>query len=97
MSKFATLIPVDVETLVKALPAGSFLNKIRLADDQKGIVIEWDCDNLRTPYTVPVDISPSMILDGEHMPACVKIIPPLQKVQNEEVAPKAIRKVKKAL
>lgn len=64
MSKFTTTIPVDVQEVVRALPAGSSVQKINVKLESSlttasplpvGIEIIWDNDQLKTPYTFPLD------------------------------------------
>lgn len=55
MSKFRTVIPVDIKGLLAKLPAASFVDSISMLPDGSGVAVEWQNDNYRTPYTYPVD------------------------------------------
>lgn len=95
MSKFSTTIPVNVEEVIKSLPENSFLHGVRIGDDKKSVVVEWENDNWRTPYTVPVEVQPDALTGKESLPDTVKTPAEFKRVQNEEVAPSAPRKAKK--
>lgn len=97
MSKFTTTIPVSVEAVTGSMPKGSFLNEVKLGDDKKSVVIEWENDDYKTPFTGPVELSPLVLEGKEPLPATVKPPQPVagcKKVQNDEVAPKPARKAK---
>jgi hypothetical protein len=91
MSKFSTTIPVNVEAVTDSLPKNSFIHGVRIGDDKKSIVIDWEQDDWRTPYTVPVEVSPDALTGKEPLPETVKC----KRVQNDDVAPSAPRKAKK--
>jgi hypothetical protein len=55
MSKFRTTITVDINALVRRLPPRSAVTQITLRDDMTGVDVEWENDDFKTPYTVPVD------------------------------------------
>lgn len=55
MSKFLTSIPVDVDSVTKALPAGSYLHKVEYNEDTKAVDVVWDCDAFVTPFDHPVE------------------------------------------
>lgn len=55
MSKFKTSIPVQVEELIGRLPKGSSINGVTLRKDNSAVDVEWEHDNLQTPYTFAVD------------------------------------------
>jgi hypothetical protein len=65
MSKFKTSIPVDVATIKEQLPERSFVNSVTFSGE--AVVIEWENDNFKTPYTFPVEwADPAKIPAGVH-------------------------------
>jgi len=72
MSKFSTTIPTTVDELLQALPRGAILNRLRLSDDQRSIVLEWEHDDFRTPYTGAIEVAPTCLTGKQPWPACVK-------------------------
>lgn len=95
MSKFQTTIPTDLSSVMASLPKGAFFNSTRLSEDRQSLVIEWEHDDWKTPYTVPVELSPAVLRGDEPMPAVVKTDGGFKKVQNEEVAPPAPRRAQR--
>jgi hypothetical protein len=91
MSKFTTTIPVPVDAVLKMLPPNSFVNTVRIGEDKASLVVEWEQDEWRTPYTVPVEVSAKALANEEPLPETVKC----KRVQNGDVAPTATNKAKK--
>jgi hypothetical protein len=71
MSKFKTSIPVDLAAIKNALPPRSFVSGVHF--DGERVTLEWENDDYKTPYTVPVEWS-----DLNSIPAGVK--PPQARV-----------------
>lgn len=97
MSKFTTTIPVAVDEVIGNLPKGSFIHPIsgiRLSENRRSLVLEWEHDDLKTPYTRPVEISVAMLNGKEALPQIVSKRQKTSRVQTSAVAPKA-RKVAK--
>lgn len=67
MSKFYTIIPVNVQSIIKALPAGTFVDSVTIERERGlnqsptanpiGLRIEWSNDKLKTPYTFAQEYS----------------------------------------
>lgn len=55
MSKFRTVLAVDVAGVLACLPKGSAVTNISLNDDRTGISIFWEHDDFKTLYSFPVD------------------------------------------
>lgn len=55
MSKFRTVIPINTQAVIAALPPRSFVHSTTLLPDASGVEIIWDCDDLKTAYTFPLD------------------------------------------
>jgi hypothetical protein len=54
MSKFNTNIPVDIDAAFAKLPAGSRVVNFSVDHAKKELVVEWEHDQLKTPYSVPI-------------------------------------------
>lgn len=82
MSKFKTSIPVEIKAVLDALPPRSFVNGVSLEGET--VVVQWENDDYRTPYTYPVEWE-----DPHTVPAGVKPIsrnPPAQTSPGEMVS-----------
>lgn len=105
MSKFTTTIPVDVQAVKDSLPKQSHIHRTHISADGHSLVLEWENDEWRTPYTVNMEVSPDALAGKEPLPDYVKT-PEMRakaaeadaeckRVQNEDVAPTAEAKAKK--
>lgn len=92
MSKFTTTVPTGFNDVLTTLPKGSFFTATRLSDDRKSLIIEWENDDWKTPFTVPVEVAQEALIGKQPLPATVKVPEGFKKVQNGEVAPKPPRK-----
>ena len=72
MSKFTATIPVDVDRVINSLPKGHFFHGVRLGEDGKSLVIHWEHDDWKTPFTVPVEVSPAVLAGKERVPEVVR-------------------------
>jgi|GEM_PF-6754314 len=97
MSKFITTIKVPVETIKAALPKRAFVHSVTLGDDNESVVVEWDCDQWNTPFSVPVEVSLAQLENTKTLPKSVIVaLPPApeesaecKRVQNQDVEPKS--------
>jgi len=71
MSKFKTSIPVDVDSIKKLLPAGSFLHGVSWDAQRSAVDVLWEHDDLKTGRDFPADYS------LEKLKAEIKIAPPV--------------------
>lgn len=57
MSKLTTTIPIDIQTVLDAIKAvpKSTVHSVELKEDMSGVEVIWDCHDIKTPYTFPVD------------------------------------------
>jgi hypothetical protein len=92
MSRFHTSIPVDVEAVKKLLPQrGVHVHGVVINSDdpkQLEVVVDWECDNLRTPYSFPVEF-PIQELKEHKLPKGVTFVDAKAPAKTAEVpAPK---------
>lgn len=78
MSKFKTVIRVDVEEVVKRFPKGAGVEAVRFNALESTIEVYWECHALVTPYTFPVEF-PIEQLEKQELPAQTS---PRSKVQS---------------
>lgn len=55
MSKLSTTIPIDVKSVIDALPKGSFVHWVMLNEAKTGVEIVWDNDDIKTGFTFPTE------------------------------------------
>jgi len=89
MSKFSTRIPVDVEAIRAALPPASSVQSVRLGEDKKSLVVDWESEDWTTPFTVPIEVTPEALRGLAAMPTHITAKTGFKKVQTEDVASKA--------
>lgn len=57
MSKFVTTIPVDVHGVLALLPKRATPLDVRFDPELEVVAVEWDDDDLVTPFTFPLEYS----------------------------------------
>lgn len=62
MSKLKTIVPIDVQAVIRRLPAKSFVHSVELNADKTGVEIVWDNDKIHTGRTYPVDYPAAKLL-----------------------------------
>lgn len=67
MSKFVTAIPVDVHGVLALLPKRATPLDVRFDPELEVVAVEWDDDDLVTPFTFPVEYSIEQ-LKGQQLP-----------------------------
>jgi hypothetical protein len=55
MSKHKTSVPVNVASVIAALPKNSYVHSAELNEARDGVDIVWENDAIKTPYTFPVE------------------------------------------
>jgi len=93
MSQFKTVIAVPVASVLAKLPPGSFVdphNGVRFDAESKSVVVQWEHDDYRTPYSIPVEFSEAH-LDAGTCPDGVRKgemakTGAAERVQNEKIA-----------
>ncbi len=64
MSKFHTSIPIDIDAAFAKLPVGSRVVNYSLDQTSRQLAVEWENDNLKTPYNVPIPYTLEDLKDG---------------------------------
>ena len=72
MAQFRTTIPLRLKGLLRRLPRGAQIQRLGLNPERTHIILEWEHEPWRTPYTVPVEISPAALRRQEPLPECVQ-------------------------
>ena len=72
MSKFKTVIPVDVAAIVGLLPKNSFVEAVTFDKDAGAVCVTWDNDRLKTPYSFAFDF-PAENLKAQRIPEGVTV------------------------
>ena len=85
MSKFSTTIPTAVDETIQSLPSGAILNHIRLSDDPRGVVLEWEHEDFRTPFTGPIEVAPACLAGKQPWPACVRRRAPVESLNRDSL------------
>ena len=75
MSRFKTTILVDVEAVKASLPKNAFIHGIRFVETPPSVELEWEHDDLKTPYTFSMEFS-AADLQAKKLPADVKYTAP---------------------
>lgn len=90
MSKFITSISVDLPSVVKALPAGSYLHAVRLNPVTSVVEVEWEHDAFKTPWTFCTEFPLGDLL-GKRTPKGISLVrrvpTPEQKVIGVKAGP----------
>lgn len=74
MSKFITKLPIDVTEVTGRLPSKSEVREVTW--NGKELEIQWDNQDLETPFTFPVELTVKDLFDKK-LPECVKNNQPL--------------------
>ena len=97
MSKFTTTIPVLVDEALAKLPAGAFVHPVsgvNISPDKRSLVIEWEHDDFKTPYSRPVEMSLAVLEGSEAAPDTIKVPAEFKKVQRNSIEPKSRKATK---
>ena len=73
MSKFKTVMMVDVEAIKRELPNNVFIHGVEFQADPPRVELTWEHDGLKTPYTFPLDY-PLELLQARQVPKGVTVI-----------------------
>ena len=95
MSKLRTTIPNGLAEALKRLPQGYYINPntgISLTPDKLSLVIDWEHEDWKTPYTNHEPITLEQVEGRSELPPTVKPPAGFIKVTSATVAP-ARRKV----
>ena len=100
MSEFKTTLPLPIDELLKLLPEGAAIHPrdgIALTADKKSVEVTWYADRLKTNASRAVEYSIEALRGQGDPPRELIEETRAVKVQNEEVAPEAVkvRKLKK--
>jgi len=57
MSFFTTHIPTEIKEILEKLPPGSYVHSVTYVPQQHQILILWETDTVKTPYSTPVEYS----------------------------------------
>jgi hypothetical protein len=55
MSKFRTIVPIEVKATLKKLPTGATVHSVILTPDHSAVEIVWEHERFKTLHTYPVD------------------------------------------
>ena len=80
MSKFRTVIPVAVATILAKLPKGSYVHEIKMTPEKDGVEVIWDNDLIIAKFQ-QIDFPPECF-DGEFPADVVRVIGAESKVQS---------------
>lgn len=72
MSKFVTVIPVDVHGVLELLPARAVPLDVRFDPEASVVEVEWDDDDFETGFTFPVEFAREL-LKAKKLPLQVKL------------------------
>lgn len=96
MSKFRTVIPVAVATILAKLPRGSYVHEIKMTPEKDGVEVIWDNDLIIARFQ-QIDFPPECF-DGELPKDVVRVIggakaetlkPETLKIEADAVQPEA--------
>jgi hypothetical protein len=73
MSRFKTCIPVNVGAVLKLLPPHSFVHGHKFNPETNQVEIEWEHDQLKTPYTFAMEF-PVASLETKQIPRGVQVL-----------------------
>ena len=89
MSKFNTRIPVDVAAVVALLPRKSTVSGVSLEQVDDGsheVVVEWENDWMKSPFTFPVEWPVEKLRSREIPGKVTNVLPPIEQKQVDTVA-----------
>ena len=91
MSFFNTHIPTKVKEVLETLPPGSFVHAVTYIPAQHQILVMWETDTVKTPYSTPVEYSPEDLKCGrkpkESMALDIKPLPAPLEIQKAKTVP----------
>lgn len=86
MSLAVTTIPIDIKSIISALPRKAHIHSVKLKADNSGVEVVWDSPEFVTPYTFPVEyplskltLTEPMVANSEYGP-----IEPVKVIVNEK-------------
>ena len=74
MSQFKTILPVNVDEVLRLLPKDSFIESVTWEATAQTVEVVWSNRNLHTKLTVPTDF-PLQMLHDRSTPAGAEIRP----------------------
>lgn len=92
MSKFLTILPLDVDEMLSKLPGKHFLHGITYNPKTKSVEVHWEHDKLETGLSVPVPF-PLELIGKRKLPEGVRKVgtdsPAVSTVQVKQSAPES--------
>lgn len=81
MSKLKTIVPIDVQSVIRRFPAKSFVHSVELNADKTAVEIVWDNDGIFTGRTYPVDYPASRLTPDLDAPVANAVDKPRKAVK----------------
>ena len=98
MSKFNTRIPVDVAAVVALLPRKSTVSGVSLEQADDGsheVVVEWENDWMKSPFTFPLDWPEDKLRSKEIPGKVTNSLPPIDAQKQVDNVAKMVDKKRK--